>query len=115
MKRIRFGYVAFAALVTALAIPAAGVSKSSALPTSVGAGEGKLTLVAWEGYTEKQWVAPFEKATGCKVSTKYAGSSNDMFNLMTSGGGGQYDMVSASGDASLRLIYAGPSRRSTST
>jgi putative spermidine/putrescine transport system substrate-binding protein len=107
VRRIRFGYVAFAALVTALAIPAAGVSKSSALPTSVGAGEGKLTLVAWEGYTEKQWVAPFEKATGCQVSTKYAGSSNDMFNLMTSGGGGQYDMVSASGDASLRLIYAG--------
>ncbi len=107
MKRIRFGYVAFAALVTALAIPAAGVSKSSALPTSVGAGEGKLTLVAWEGYTEKQWVAPFEKATGCDVTSKYAGSSNDMFNLMTSGGGGQYDMVSASGDASLRLIYAG--------
>ena len=76
------------------------------MPTSVGAGEGKLTLVAWEGYTEKQWVTPFEKATGCKVSAKYAGSSNDMFNLMTSGGGGQYDMVSASGDASLRLIYA---------
>ena len=41
------------------------------------------------------------------MSAKYAGSSNDMFNLMTSGGGGQYDMVSASGDASLRLIYAG--------
>jgi putative spermidine/putrescine transport system substrate-binding protein len=41
------------------------------------------------------------------VTAKYAGSSNDMFNLMTSGGGGQYDMVSASGDASLRLIYAG--------
>ena len=107
VKRIRFGYVALAALVAALAVPAAGVSKGTAVPTSVGAGEGKLTLVAWEGYTEKQWVAPFEKATGCKVSAKYAGSSNDMFNLMTSGGGGQYDMVSASGDASLRLIYAG--------
>ena len=107
MKRIRFVYVAFAALVTVLAVPAAGVSKGSDVPTSVGAGEGKLTLVAWEGYTEKQWVAPFEKATGCKVSAKYAGSSNDMFNLMTSGGGGQYDMVSASGDASLRLIYSG--------
>ena len=107
MKRIRFVYVALAALVTVLAVPAAGVSKGSAIPTSVGAGEGKLTLVAWEGYTEKQWVAPFEKATGCKVSAKYAGSSNDMFNLMTSGGGGQYDMVSASGDASLRLIYSG--------
>ena len=107
MKRHRFGYVALLALVTALAVPAAGVSKASGVPTSVGAGEGKLTLIAWEGYTEKQWVAPFEKATGCKVSAKYAGSSNDMFNLMTSGGGGQYDMVSASGDASLRLIYAG--------
>jgi putative spermidine/putrescine transport system substrate-binding protein len=107
VKRHRFGIIALAVLVTALAVPAAGVSKGSGLPTSVGAGEGKLTLVAWEGYTEKQWVSPFEKATGCKVSVKYAGSSNDMFNLMTSGGGGQYDMVSASGDASLRLIYAG--------
>jgi putative spermidine/putrescine transport system substrate-binding protein len=107
VKRIRFGYVALAALVTALAIPAAGVSKSTGVPTSVGAGEGKLTLVAWEGYTQPQWVKPFEKSTGCQVSTKYAGSSNDMFNLMTSGGGGQYDMVSASGDASLRLIYSG--------
>ena len=107
MKRVRLVHVLIAAGVVALAVPAAGVTKSQALPTSVGKGEGKLTLVAWEGYTEKQWVAPFEKATGCDVTSKYAGSSNDMFNLMTSGGGGQYDMVSASGDASLRLIYAG--------
>ena len=107
MKRVRLVHVLIAAGVVAVAVPAAGVTKSQALPTSVGKGEGKLTLVAWEGYTEKQWVAPFEKATGCDVTSKYAGSSNDMFNLMTSGGGGQYDMVSASGDASLRLIYAG--------
>ena len=107
MKRFRLVHMLVAAGVVALAVPAAGVTKSDAVPTSVGKGEGKLTLVAWEGYTEKQWVAPFEKATGCDVATKYAGSSNDMFNLMTSGGGGQYDMVSASGDASLRLIYAG--------
>ncbi len=107
MKRIRFVHVAFAALVAALAVPAAGVSKGNAVPTSVGKGEGALTMIVWEGYAEKQWVAPFEKLTGCKVSAKYAGSSNDMFNLMTSGGGGQYDVVSASGDASLRLIYAG--------
>ena len=107
MKRIRFVHVTFAALVAALAVPAAGVSKGSAVPSSVGKGEGKLTMIVWEGYAEKQWVAPFEKASGCKVSAKYAGSSNDMFNLMTSGGGGQYDVVSASGDASLRLIYAG--------
>jgi len=107
VKRNRFGYVALAALVAALAVPAAGVSKGSALPTSIGKGEGALTLVAWQGYTEKQWVKPFEQQTGCKVSVKYGPTSNDMFNLMTSGGGGQYDMVSASGDASLRLIYSG--------
>jgi putative spermidine/putrescine transport system substrate-binding protein len=107
VKRIRFVHVAFAAVAVALTVPASGVSKATALPTAVGPGEGKLTLVAWAGYTEKQWVAPFEKNTGCKVSVKYANTSNDMFNLMTSGGGNQYDMVSASGDASLRLIYAG--------
>ena len=48
---------------------------------------------------------PFTKATGCKVHAKYAGSSDEMVTLMRSGGGSQYDMVSASGDASLRLIY----------
>jgi putative spermidine/putrescine transport system substrate-binding protein len=100
-------HVVLVAAVAALAVPAAGVSESTALPTKIGPGEGKLTLVAWEGYTQPEWVKPFEKKTGCKVSAKYAGSSNDMFNLMTSGGGGQYDMVSASGDASLRLIFAG--------
>ncbi len=106
-KRMRAWHLGAAAAVAALAVPAAGVSKTSAVPTSIGPGEGRLTLVAWEGYTQPQWVKPFERRTGCKVSAKYAGSSNDMFNLMTSGGGGQYDMVSASGDASLRLIYAG--------
>ncbi len=64
-----------------------------------------LHMIAWEGYTQPQWVKPFEKATGCTVKAKYAGSSDEMVTLMRSGGGGQYDMVSASGDASLRLIY----------
>ena len=89
----------------ALAVPAAGVSKGNALPTSIGPGEGQLTIVAWEGYLEKSWVKTFEQQSGCKVKAKYAGSSDEMVNLMRSGGGGQYDMVSASGDASLRLIY----------
>jgi putative spermidine/putrescine transport system substrate-binding protein len=105
VKRIRFVHVALTGLVVALAIPAAGATTSSAVPTSVGAGEGKLTLVAWEGYTQKQWLKPFEAQSGCKVQVKYAGSSDEMVSLMRSGGGGQYDMVSASGDASLRLIY----------
>jgi len=85
-----------AMLVIAAAIPAAGVSRSHG---------GTLNMIAWEGYTQKQWVKPFEKSSGCTVHPKYAGTSDEMVALMRSGGGGQYDMVSASGDASLRLIY----------
>jgi len=76
-------------------------------PTSIGPGEGQLNLIAWEGYTDTSWVKPFTAATGCKVNAKYAGSSDEMVTLMAGGGGGQWDMVSASGDADLRLIYGG--------
>jgi putative spermidine/putrescine transport system substrate-binding protein len=76
-------------------------------PTSVGKSEGQLNLIAWEGYAQPQWVNPFEQKTGCQVHAKYAGSSGEMVSLMANGGGGQYDMVSASGDADLRLIYGG--------
>jgi putative spermidine/putrescine transport system substrate-binding protein len=83
-------------------------SKSSAsnLPTKIGNGEGQLNLVAWEGYAQPEWVKPFEKQTGCVVHAKYAGSSDEMVTLMRQSGN-QYDMVSASGDASLRLIAGG--------
>jgi putative spermidine/putrescine transport system substrate-binding protein len=82
-------------------------SSSSSLPTSIGKGEGQLNVIAWEGYTQPQWVKPFQQQTGCKVNAKYAGSSDEMVTLMRQGGGTQYDMVSASGDASLRLIRGG--------
>jgi putative spermidine/putrescine transport system substrate-binding protein len=78
--------------------------------TSIGAGEGQLNLIAWEGYTDPSWVTPFEQQTGCKVNAKFGGSSDEMVSLMANGGGGQYDMVSASGDADLRLIYGGDVR-----
>jgi putative spermidine/putrescine transport system substrate-binding protein len=81
-------------------------SSSASLPTTIGTGEGQLNLVAWEGYTQPQWVKPFEAQSGCHVHSKYAGSSDEMVTLMRQGGG-QYDMVSASGDASLRLIRGG--------
>jgi putative spermidine/putrescine transport system substrate-binding protein len=87
---------------------AGGTGKTASnLPQKIGAGEGQLNLVAWEGYTQPQWVKPFEKQTGCQVHAKYAGSSDEMVTLMRQGGGSQYDMVSASGDASLRLIRGG--------
>src|SRR5712691_4397207 len=76
-------------------------------PTSIGAGEGALNLVLWDGYADKQWVDPFTAATGCKVNQHPAGSSDEMVSLMKDGGGGNWDMVSASGDADLRLIYSG--------
>ncbi len=59
----------------------------------IGKGEGKLNLIAWEGYLQPQWVKPFEQQTGCQVNAKYAGSSDEMVALMKDGGGGQYDMV----------------------
>jgi len=96
--------LAAAVLAVALSVPAA-FAGGNGLPTTIGKGEGSLYLVAWEGYTQPQWVKPFTKATGCVVHSKYAGSSDEMVTLMRQGGGGQYDMVSASGDASLRLIY----------
>ncbi len=102
MKRV---WIVVAVAAAALCVPAAGISSGNGLPSKIGKGEGALNLVAWEGYTQKQWVAPFEKQTGCKVNAKYAGSSDEMVTLMRQGGGSQYDMVSASGDASLRLIY----------
>ncbi|TML13444.1 MAG: ABC transporter substrate-binding protein [Actinobacteria bacterium] len=89
----------------ALCVPASGAGKASGLPSKIGKGEGKLTMIAWEGYLDAKWVKPFVKQTGCKVQAKYAGTSDEMVTLMRTGGGGQYDMVSASGDASLRLIY----------
>jgi putative spermidine/putrescine transport system substrate-binding protein len=78
---------------------------------SVGNGEGQLNLIAWAGYAENgsndpkvDWVTPFEKASGCKVNVKVGNTSDEMVQLMRTG---QYDGVSASGDATLRLIYAG--------
>lgn len=77
-------------------------------PKALGPGEGRLDIVAWPGYIERgesdkayDWVTGFEKETGCKVSVKTASTSDEMVSLMTKGG---YDLVTASGDASLRLI-----------
>jgi len=76
--------------------------------TELGAGEGALSIVAWPGYIERgetdkafDWVTKFEAATGCMVSVKTANTSDEMVALMNEGG---FDLVTASGDASLRLV-----------
>src|SRR5690606_19782626 len=74
----------------------------------LGKGEGALNIVAWPGYIERgetdkayDWVSDFEKETGCKVTVKTAATSDEMVSLMNEGG---FDLVTASGDASLRLV-----------
>src|SRR3954453_10701980 len=85
-----------------------GGSTSAAKGIDVnGPGEGKLNVVDWEGYTDPSFVKQFQKQTGCQVKSVYAGSSDEMFSKFTSGGGGQYDLASFSGDASLRAIKSG--------
>ena len=70
----------------------------------LGKGEGEVNLISWAGYVEPEWTKPFEQKTGCKVNNKVAGTSDEMVKLM---GTGQYDGVSASGNASARLVAAG--------
>ncbi len=97
------------AIATAFAVTAATVRAGSGLPTSIGKGEGQLNVIEWDAYTDPSFAKKFENQTGCIIHRKNAGSSQEMFALMHAnggGGGGQYDLVSASGDASLRLIYA---------
>ncbi|MDB5585211.1 MAG: spermidine/putrescine transporterubstrate-binding protein, partial [Devosia sp.] len=76
--------------------------------TTLGTNEGELNIVAWPGYIERgesdpgyDWVSGFEKASGCKVNVKTAATSDEMVTLMNGGG---FDLVTASGDASLRLV-----------
>jgi putative spermidine/putrescine transport system substrate-binding protein len=99
------GLVAVACASSTTSTPAGGPSSSGT--TTIGEGEGKLSLIAWAGYTQPAWVKPFEEQTGCQVTEKYGNTSDDMVNLMRQGGGTLYDGVSASGDATNRLIAAG--------
>lgn len=95
MKKSTFG-----AFIAGLVIGVSSVAHS--------AGEGQVNIVAWPGYIERgetdpnfDWVTGFEKATSCKVNVKTANTSDEMVALMNEGG---FDLVTASGDASLRLI-----------
>src|SRR3954454_20837951 len=85
--------------------------KGPKAPTKLGATEGQLNLIAWAGYAEDgstdpkvNGVTPFEKQTGCQVNVKIGNTSDEMVTLMRTG---KYNLVSASGDATLRLIAGG--------
>ena len=98
-----FGAAAMVALV--------GSAAQADMMTALGEGEGAVNIVAWPGYIERgetdpafDWVTDFEAATGCEVRIKTANTSDEMVALMNEGG---FDLVTASGDASIRLIRGG--------
>jgi putative spermidine/putrescine transport system substrate-binding protein len=108
--RIPAALVALAVLLAACSSSGGGgdVSKRKVpkvkMASSVGPGEGQLNIIVWAGYAEQQWVKPFEQQTGCQTNVKIGNTSDQMVSLMKTG---EYDGVSASGDATLRLIYGG--------
>ncbi len=103
--------IASALLVLTACTSGSSGSSPEATMTVVGASEGKLSILAWPGYVEDghtdpkvDWVTPFEQQTHCQVDFKPFNTSDEAVTAMHTG---QYDVVSASGDASLRLVAAG--------
>jgi putative spermidine/putrescine transport system substrate-binding protein len=101
----------FVALSSGVVIALAGCGKKEPEAPAAPVLEGQVDIVAWPGYIERgdtdkayDWVTGYEAKTGCKVNVKTAGTSDEMVSLMTQGG---YDLVTASGDASIRLIRGG--------
>ncbi len=91
--------------------PATSEAPAVDIVDSIGEPEGELNIVVWGGYAEKgqndpayDWVTPFETETGCTVNSTDMTDSNNGVSLIQ---GGQYDGISASGDATTRLIQGG--------
>jgi putative spermidine/putrescine transport system substrate-binding protein len=108
----RLGVLVAAALVAA-GCSTTGGSPAPSMITAVGDGEGQLSVLAWPGYVEDgttdpavDWVTPFETETGCQVTVQTFGTSDEAFTLFQTNPE-QYDVISASGDASLRLVAGG--------
>jgi putative spermidine/putrescine transport system substrate-binding protein len=100
--------LALLGLAAAVALGTSAVAQTKGPLQKLGKPEGQVDIVAWPGYIERgatdknfDWVTDFEKKTQCKVNVKTAGTSDEMVALMNEGG---FDLVTASGDASMRLI-----------
>jgi putative spermidine/putrescine transport system substrate-binding protein len=103
----------FAVAACTGATPASEAPEGPDLPTEVGEGEGQVKVLAWPGYVEDgttspdvDWVSSFEDETGCEVTVQTFGTSDEAFTLFQTNPE-EYDVISASGDASLRLVAGG--------
>ena len=111
---MRRSKLALPALLAASALVLSGCATTSGeltltvpevpMKAELGAFEGELNIVNWSGFVDPKWVDPFTAETGCVVTSRVAGTSDEMVTLMRTG---EYDIVSASGDAALRLIVGG--------
>lgn len=115
MTRGRAAAVIAGAAALSLVLAGCGTSngggKGGEAVEKLGENEGKISILAWPALAEDgtndpsvDWVTPFEEATGCQAEIKTFGTSDEAFSLMKTG---SYDVVSASGDASLRMVAAG--------
>ena len=111
----RHAAVAALAVGAVLALTACGTGSGGDsggdAATELGEFEDSVSILAWPGYVEDgsndpavDWVTGFEEKTGCTVESKTYGTSDEAVNLMKTG---DYDVVAASGDATLRLIAGG--------
>jgi putative spermidine/putrescine transport system substrate-binding protein len=91
-------------------------SPAPSLPTAadLGSSQGQsINVLAWPGYVENgstdktvDWVTDFQNTSGCKVNPQIFGTSDEAYTLFSTNPE-QFDVISASGDASLRLVRGG--------
>ncbi len=116
MRRRRWRLTALSLALVLLAVGCGGDDDggdtAAGVQEEVGESESEVNIIAWAGYIERgdtdpkyDWVTEFKEDSGCDVKVKTAGTSDEMASLMQEGSG--YDLVTASGDASLRLIASG--------
>ncbi|WP_144795445.1 extracellular solute-binding protein [Microbacterium paludicola] len=113
-KKLIAGAAMTAAAVLALTACSSGAEEAAGgltidvpdvpMHSELGDFEGEVNIIAWSGFVEPAWSDQFTEDTGCVVNRRVAGTSDEMVQLMRTG---DYDLVSASGDASLRLIAGG--------
>ena len=105
--------LAAGAVLVAACSPGTGASPAPSTISAVGDGEGQVKVLAWPGYVEDgttssdvDWVSTFEQETGCEVTIQTFGTSDEAFTLFQTNPT-EYDVISASGDATLRLVAGG--------
>jgi putative spermidine/putrescine transport system substrate-binding protein len=106
-----FSLLILASMIASSCAPTVAEGESGGPLQEIGEGEGEVSIISWAGYIERgetdpnfDWVTQFEQETQCRVTNKVAATSDEMVALMNEGG---FDLVTASGDASNRLISGG--------